>query len=137
MIRTTVAVAAAAAAAFLAPTAAAAAPQADRSYGAPSGASCRIPLTYGNLVITRTTGYVGNGRYWTSIRLESTGDEVKLVYNRGIGYGSRGTMIRLGRGITGHVNTARSWGLHSRTPNMVATVGVVDTVTGLPGSASC
>jgi hypothetical protein len=96
-----------------------------------SARSCSAPLSYGRATVTRTTGKIGNRRYWTSIHLGTTGNRYKLVTDRFHGLGTKGTIIRRARGVTGIVTYAgRSWGGHSRTPNIVAIVNGVDQVTG-------
>jgi hypothetical protein len=141
-VRTVLTLAAAAgitaAAALAATPASAAAPASARGVpGVYSGRSCSAPLSYGHALVTRQTGYVGAGRYWTSMTMVSTGDEFRLVTDRLEGIGSRGTMIRRARGITGTVNTSRSWGAHSRTPNMRAVVRGVDKITGKYFAITC
>jgi hypothetical protein len=102
-----------------------------------SGGTCRIPLTRGHAWIVRSTGYVGAGRYWTSSTFGTTGDPYVLVTDRIVGLGTRGGMIARARGLAGRVEHTRSWGAHTRTPNVVAVLAVVDLRTGRYGAVTC
>jgi hypothetical protein len=105
-----------------------------------SGNTCRIQLTTGHAWIVRSTGYVGGGRYWTTSTFGTTGDTYVLVTNRIVGLGTKGGMISRARGITGRVTKAggsRTWGAHTRTPNVVAVLAVVDLRTGRYGTVTC
>lgn len=95
-----------------------------------SGNRCTAPLTYGSAVVTRTTGSIGGGRHWTSITLGTDGDGYRLVWNRGYGYGTKGSLTVRARGIVGEVHGTRSWGFVSRTGETLASVGGVDVNTG-------
>lgn len=101
--------------------------------GPSAGGPCRAPLSSGEAVITRDTRWIGNGerRYWTVVTLTTTGDQYRLVVNRGVGSDPiSGVVNRVQRGITGNIDAARSYGFSSRTKTVVAHVAGVDTITG-------
>jgi hypothetical protein len=103
-----------------------------------SSRTCSAPLSYGRAIVTRTTGRIGPRRYWTSIHLDSTGDRYRLVTDRFHGLGTKGTIIRRARGVTGDVTTGgRSWGGTSRTSRIVAIVNGVDQRTGRIVRVTC
>lgn len=100
--------------------------------------TCHIPLSAGDAVITRTTGHIGRGWYWTSITESTTGNGWRPIVNRGIVYGTKGAMTRLEHGTTGVITATQSWGFRSRTNRrVVVRVTLVDVNTGLYGSKTC
>jgi len=102
-----------------------------------SGTPCRIPLAAGEARITRTTQSIGHREHWTSITLSTTGDGYRLVTNRAIGYGTKGSLVVRGRGFTGDVIQTRSYGIRTKTGRVLASVAVVDLNNGQTGKATC
>lgn len=102
---------------------------------------CSAPLTYGQAVVIRTTGRVNvseERRYYTSVILRSTGDQYRLVVDRGVGRDPiSGIVNRVQHGATGSVNAPVSWGFYSRTGSVAAHVAGVDENTGRIFQVSC